>query len=571
MISASVFEGLGLLSLAPIIDSLIYQNSIYASSNKIIRYTSELFLRFNIKYSLFYLLFFFLLIFVIKKIIDFFCLYLQAELRRDLVADFGGKIYNNLMEISYSYYHASKKGELIYYISGSAMHAGHALIHCINLLISLLMISVYFIVLSMVSLKLSLLILVMSGISIAIYKNRIKKSFVYSKESALKNQKLNSMFIETIDGIKIIKAYMREEYEKIKFKHHLFDYLNANFKSSVNTGKMRLLKSPVTMFLVAGMIYVSKKYFNMSFSEMGLFFIVAYRFIPAFQGIADSLDLLSSTLPPVSIGLNVISSENKPYILDGNKNVRSFDSEIKFEKVSYEYIKGNLVINNMSFIVPKQKTTAIIGATGSGKSTIIDLIMRFYDPASGVISVDGTDLKNLKLAEWRNLISVVLQDNFIFNASVKENILYGKLDADEGEILNAAKNANAYDFIMKLPDKFDTVLGERGITLSGGQKQMIALARALVRKPQILILDEATSSLDNESERLIQNSIEKLSKNITVIVIAHRLSTILNADQIIVIDNGKIVETGNHAELISKNGKYKKYYDLQFSRLDHQI
>jgi subfamily B ATP-binding cassette protein MsbA len=296
---------------------------------------------------------------------------------------------------------------------------------------------------------------------------------------------------------------------------------------------------------------------------MIVFLFVVYKFIPYTQTLISELNLIFTQLPLVQIAIDAMSKKDKPYLKDGNKEIKNFKNKIELNNVNFSYLKGVPVLKNLNTSIEKNKITAIIGATGSGKSSLVNLLLRFYDVDSGNISIDGTDLKDLKNKSWLDIISYVPQDVFLFNLSVKENIRFGNLQATDKDVIIAAKTANAHDFISGLPEGYDTIIGERGVKVSGGQKQMIALARALIRQPQILILDEATSSLDNESERLVQRAIDKISKNITIIAIAHRLSTITNADKIIVLEKGKIVEEGNHT-LIEESGHYEKFYNLQF-------
>ena len=255
--------------------------------------------------------------------------------------------------------------------------------------------------------------------------------------------------------------------------------------------------------------------------------------------------------------------ESKIFNLPDAKNIDVFSKDIVYKNVSFEYEQNKSILKNINIDIKKGQTVAFVGSSGSGKSTIANLLLRFYDVNSGEILVDGTDIKNLTLESLRDKIGVVSQDVFLFNDTVKYNIAYGKLDAGDEEIENAAKAANAHKFISAMPDGYNTLIGERGMKLSGGEKQRIAIARAMLKNPPILVLDEATSALDSESEKLVQEAIETLMKNRTVILIAHRLSTVKNADQIIVIDKGTVVERGKHQELLDKNGVYAKLYNLK--------
>ena len=259
--------------------------------------------------------------------------------------------------------------------------------------------------------------------------------------------------------------------------------------------------------------------------------------------------------------------DSKPDINDkpDAKEIKSFSEEIRFDNVSFDYGEESApVLKNVSFSISKGSVVALVGASGSGKSTIADLIPRFYDTTSGSVKIDGDDIKEFKLSSLRKMMGIVSQDVTLFNDTVRNNISYGQPELKESNIISAAKSANAMEFIKSFPEGLDTIIGERGVTLSGGQKQRLSIARAIIKNPAVLILDEATSSLDTESEKLVQQAIEQLMKDRTVLVIAHRLSTVVNADKIVVLEKGKIIERGSHSELLNIKGKYSELYAVQF-------
>jgi subfamily B ATP-binding cassette protein MsbA len=260
----------------------------------------------------------------------------------------------------------------------------------------------------------------------------------------------------------------------------------------------------------------------------------------------------------------LLRTDNKPYLKNGEIEFPALKKSIDFKSVSFGYEPDNLVLQDINLTLQRGTTTALVGASGGGKSTLVDLIARFYDPVAGQVLIDGVDLRTFDINSVRRQMAIVSQDTFIFNTSVRNNIAYSLEDVHEEAIWEAARLANALDFILDLPEKWDTQLGDRGVLLSGGQRQRIAIARALLRNPEILILDEATSALDSVSERLIQEALEKLSVGRTVIAIAHRLSTIVGADKVIVLEHGRIVEQGGYQELLEQRGKLWNYYQMQY-------
>jgi ABC-type multidrug transport system fused ATPase/permease subunit len=260
---------------------------------------------------------------------------------------------------------------------------------------------------------------------------------------------------------------------------------------------------------------------------------------------------------------DVLRSDNKNYFENGEIEFTGFKHSINFVSVGFGYDDTSLVLNNISLTIEKGQMTALVGASGAGKTTLADLIMRFYDPIIGEVLIDGVDLRHIEINSLRGKLAMVSQDTFIFNTTVRNNIAYGTNDATEPKIMEAAQLANALEFIQEMPEGFETILGDRGVRLSGGQRQRIAIARALLRNPEILILDEATSALDSVSERLIQDSIEQLTVGRTVIAIAHRLSTIARADQVVVLEQGRIVEQGKYQELLKQRGRLWKYHQMQ--------
>jgi ATP-binding cassette subfamily B protein/subfamily B ATP-binding cassette protein MsbA len=375
----------------------------------------------------------------------------------------------------------------------------------------------------------------------------------------------NVLINEMINGIKQIKIFLAEKKWTDEFFTAIDNYFNLAKKDT------RWLNMPVSTLEVFALttlsiflIFIRKFSPQNLVSNLPLLGVFAY----AFQRIMPSISLLITIRMQIMGSLPVLEmlhsaiNEKTSSLKDGTKVITSFNEKIEFEKVSFSYGNELEVLKNISICLRKNECVAIVGKSGSGKTTIVNLVIRLFDPTQGRILVDGIDLREYKKDSWLSKIGFVSQDAFIFHASVRDNIAFGFEGANMDDIIQAAKIANAHDFILKMPQGYDTIVGEKGMKLSGGEQQRIAIARAIVRKPQILIFDEATSALDNVSQALIQSAINKIVKDYTVILIAHRLSTIVNADKLIVLDKGEIKETGSHERLIAKKGHYWNLYNI---------
>jgi subfamily B ATP-binding cassette protein MsbA len=365
-----------------------------------------------------------------------------------------------------------------------------------------------------------------------------------------------------------------EEFENKKFQGETLKY----FKTLLKITRIKNLASPITEFLsvIAGVAIIW--YGGMQVLELGTmrasefltFLIAIFQIMPPVKELTGVNNRIQESTAAAKRVFEILDLEPSVKEAENAIELKEFKSEIVFEDVWFAYnsnngVNGDFVLKNINLVVKKGEIIAIVGPSGAGKTTLVDLIPRFYDPVKGRILIDGIDLRMLKIKSLREKIGIVAQETILFNDTVRNNIAYGLQDCPIEKIIEAAIMANAHEFIMQLPNGYDTVIGERGIKLSGGERQRISIARALLKNPPILILDEATSNLDAESEIYIQEAIERLMKNRTVFVIAHRLSTIRNADRIIVIDNGRIVQEGKHEELLKQKGLYQKLYKMQFN------
>ena len=376
--------------------------------------------------------------------------------------------------------------------------------------------------------------------------------------------------IETLSGIRLIKSVSSENREYTKLKELMLSLENIALKAKMNSALIIPVNEVTSMITVISILLLGRYLFADQITNVSAilltYLLVLFRMLPMVSQINSSRNAIAKGSASFNMAVDLWRRDNKPIMKPGSIPFQKVKSQIHFYEISFSYPgNDNLVLKNVDISLPRGKTLALVGGSGAGKSTFADLLPRFYDPTSGCITIDGIDLREFDITSLRKKTGIVSQTTHLFNDTVKNNIIYASPDATEDEIIEAVRQANAYDFIMDLPKQWDTQIGDRGVMLSGGQRQRLAIARALLQDPEILILDEATSALDTVSERLVQKAIDQLSRDRTVLVIAHRLSTIQNADQIAVLDQGKLVEIGTHSELLEKeNGYYRHLYYVQF-------
>ena len=378
-----------------------------------------------------------------------------------------------------------------------------------------------------------------------------------------------SLAMEFISGIRTVQAFATQEFERRRFHRASGRIVKASEKVILARTLVGPLSQGIATTILIGILVLAVAILipngQLQSASLLTFLLVLNRLMPIVQQLNGARAQLSSFQGALSNVRELLRTDNKTYLKGGTVQFSRLKRAIEFVSVDFSYDADKPVLHDINLTIQRGQTTALVGASGAGKTTLADLIPRFYDPTRGQILIDGIDLREFELNSLRRKMAVVSQDTFIFNTSVWNNIAYGTEGANEGEIREAARLANALEFILELPEGFETLLGDRGVRLSGGQRQRIAIARALLRDPEILILDEATSALDSVSERLIQESLEKLSVGRTTIAIAHRLSTIVRAAQVVVLEQGHIVEQGQYQELLEQNGKLWKYHQLQHS------
>lgn len=492
-----------------------------------------------------------------------------ARMRTNLIRNLRAHVHDQFLNIQPGYFQRQKKGDLLSVLSNDVQEIENSMVTSIQVIFrEPATIVAYFILLFVISAKLTLFTLVflpVSGMIISVISRRLKKESINSQELL---GSIMSLAEETISGSKIIRAFNAEPTLRNKFTKEN-NRFRESAKSILNT---RELSAPLTetfsVFVVVGiMIYggtlVLSQNSALSASEFIAFIALYSQILPPAKNISAAV---TSVQRGLAAGDRVLKILDEPIEIKEAANataISTFNDSIEFKNVSFGYEDKRYALDNINVIIPKGKVIALVGPSGSGKTTFADLLPRFYDPTGGAILVDGHDIRQYKLKDLRGLIGMVSQEPILFNDTVFNNLAFGMSGVSEEAVIQAAQVANAHDFISRLEHGYQTSIGDRGGKLSGGEKQRLTIARAVLKNPPILILDEATSSLDTESERLVQDALHKLMQNRTSIVIAHRLSTIQNADEILVLQKGKLEERGTHSELLAKNGVYKHLVDLQ--------
>ncbi|MCD6557122.1 MAG: ABC transporter ATP-binding protein [Bacteroidales bacterium] len=505
---------------------------------------------------------------LLKNILFYFSKFVMVPVRNGVIRDMRNTIYKKILELQFSYFTEERKGDIISKMTNDLKEIEWTIMTSVEMLIrNPLTIIVYLVTLIIMSPQLTVFVLILipvSGAIIGTIGRSLKKT---SRRAQDQMGILLSKIEETLSGLRIIKAFTAENFV---FKG--FFNFNEEYNNTMNkVYRKNYLASPMSEFLgvlmITGIMYYGG---SLVLNNEGTLSPEAFiGYIAVFSQIINPAKAFSTAIYNVQKGaasidrINIIlEAKNTIIEKEDAKDVNSFEEEIEFSDVSFAY-ENTYVLKNINLKVKKGQTIALVGQSGSGKSTLADLIPRFYDVSEGEIKIDGINIKDLKISDLRNIMGNVNQEPILFNDTIKNNIAFGSENVPDEKIIEAAKIANAHDFILQTEAKYDTGIGDRGTKLSGGQRQRLSIARAVLKNPPIMILDEATSSLDTESERAVQDALDKLMQNRTSVVIAHRLSTIRNADLICVLHKGEIIERGTHDELINLNGNYKKLYDLQ--------
>lgn len=505
-----------------------------------------------------------IILFFLKNFFKYLGSITNAKLEESIIRYIRNSIFSKLITLDLSYFNTTKAGTVISTITNDVNVVNSTTVSAFTgLLREVIQVILYLFLLLSISPLLTLITFSSSIVTIIIF--RISTDYLrrYANRMQGAMADFTSVLQETLSGIKIIKSYNFENKIKEKFLEKTRKYYRSSIKYQSVISLVPALNeifavfALVVVFLIGGNFVLQN---NMRAEDLMLFLFALFSIMSPVATIVHNISQFQRGIVSTQRVFNIL--EQEIHINSGMKNINNFRNSIEFKNVSFGY-NSELVLKNINFKIPKGKKIALVGTSGSGKSTIVDLIVRFYDPTEGRILIDEVDIRDLDQISYRKLFGIVSQEIILFNDTIRNNILIGNPEATEDDIINVCKISNSYNFIMKLPYGFDTIIGERGVMLSGGERQRIAIARALIRNPQILIFDEATSALDSESEKVVQEAITHSLKDKTAIIVAHRLSTIIDADEIIVFENGEIVEQGTHQSLLDKKGFYAKLYSLQ--------
>ncbi|HML34114.1 lipid A export permease/ATP-binding protein MsbA [Sporomusa sphaeroides] len=495
--------------------------------------------------------------------------YLMSYIGQKVVIDIREGLYRHFQRLSLSYFEKRQTGSIMSYVTNDVAALQNALVESVIELVTESAVLIG----SMAAMfyihwKLALLTFITMPLvaqAINIFGKRLRTASRVTQERAAD---ITSVLQETISAVRVIKSFVREEYEIGRFNRENY----SNFRAQMKTAQISATLTPIIEFLgaigVTLIIWYGGReviYGNLSSGALIAFLIYVVNITNPIKRLSRVYSNIQRALAAAQRVFEVLDTEPEIKDMPGAKELPRITGRLTFEQVNFSYKPGEMALADVSLTVEPGQMVAIVGPSGAGKTTIANLIPRFYDPMNGRITIDGYDIKTITLASLREQIGIVPQETVLFNGSVYENILYGDLKAGEEAIIAAAKAANAHEFIMGMPEGYNTQIGERGSKLSGGQRQRIAIARAILKDPRVLILDEATSALDTESEKLVQDALDKLMVNRTSFVIAHRLSTVQRADIILVMDKGRIIERGIHEQLLTAGGLYSKLYQVQFA------
>lgn len=556
----ALFEGLGIGVLIPLLETI--QNGAPGDSTKLVYRVLEML---HIPLGFVPMLLVGLFLFSCKALLNYARVIWMTKTTSRFQVDLQSKTYNQLLNFDISFINNSRSGELVGTLVMESQRAVYSLELMMEMLAGLGLVVVY----GLVQLKLSWTLTAGTFMVLAplAYLLRPRQTYQWGVEQTTALGNIHSMTQETLSGIREVKALELEKLAVSRFTEVAQRVVNMTIQINRGNARFILVFQLAVVTALLGITYVGTTWSGLSLPHLLVFLLTLQRMTPQVQSIVDKRHRWLGSLSAFEKVERLIERTHvsQSVIVEGVTPFSQLTHDIKFSAVGFQHVgRERSILADVSLKISKGQMLALVGPSGAGKSTVLDLLARFYDPSRGRIEVNDCDLREYSLSSWRRSMGLVSQDTFLFNDTVENNIRYGRWDATKEEIKDATRQAYLDVFISNLPEGYQTMVGDRGIALSGGQRQRIALARAILRRPKILLLDEATSDLDSESEAFIQRAIQDLNRHCTVVVVAHRLSTVEKADHIVVLDEGRVLETGTHIELLSRGGRYAELYKLQF-------
>jgi subfamily B ATP-binding cassette protein MsbA len=568
--SGALFNGVSTTLIVPILLSLMGQTAVLQSGPPVIRYLLEPFEKLPENYRLGAMLSVVILAILLKNLAGYGSSVASSILSRKATSDLQEEGLRLLFEVDLGFFINARAGDLMNRLGGEISRASSTITAMINLASQIITILVFLIILLSISWQLTLAATVLLPISTLISQQLVKRSKTLGRQITKINQEYSGGLIEIFSGIRLVKATSSEDSEYKRFSSLIRQREKTHFHAQLISAAIAPISETTNILVLLILVSLGRMLFANQLEALSAvlltYLVVLFRMLPYLSQVNNSRESLARCSASIEVVDDLLRRDNKSFMTNGTHSFPGLQRQIQFEQLSFAYPGSkNIALQDINLTIPKGTTLALVGSSGAGKSTLADLLPRFYDPTAGRITLDGADLREFDIRSLHRNMGIVSQDTFLFNDSVRHNISYGCQDVSEDDLLDAIKRANAYEFIMRLPEGLDTLIGDRGVMLSGGQRQRLAIARALLRNPEILILDEATSALDTVSERLVQQAIDELSRERTTLVIAHRLSTVQRAHQIAVMENGRVVEVGTHERLLQQGGTYSRLYNMQFS------
>ncbi|MGK7904518.1 MAG: ABC transporter ATP-binding protein [Hormoscilla sp.] len=568
--SGAIFNGVNTALLVPVFLQLAGQEIDIERMPDILKAILGPFELVPEKYRLLLMLGAIILTLILKNLTKYISTLVSVSFRRSLMNDIREAGLQMLLDVDLDYFSKMKTGDIVARLSGESLQTTGAINTYVNTIGVATTILVFISILLNISWQLTIASTFLLAAVVTINQLFNRRAKYYGKKLTEMSRAYSSTLLEMLNGMRLVKATGNEEQEYKQISKLIRAHEQAEFEAKMNSAAVGPLSEMTGIMALIVVTLIGRTFFADQLEALSAvlltYLVVLFRLLPFISQLNSIRNSLAKTSASVEIVHDFLRRDNKPFMVKGSVPYKGMVEGIHFNRISFCYpSSSNQVLSDVDLFLPRGQTLALVGGSGAGKSTIADLLARFYEPTAGSITIDGRDMREFDLKTIRKAMGIVSQDTFLFNTTVRNNINYARPEATSAEIIDAAKRANAYEFIEKLSQGLDTQIGDRGVMLSGGQRQRLAIARALLQDPDILILDEATSALDTVSERLVQEAIDELSRDRTVLVIAHRLSTVQKADIIAVLDKGRAVETGTHTELLEKDGHYQRLYSMQFA------